>query len=70
VHGSKPYLARLDRQLTALNLYHEAIGLDASYKTAGICKGLEDRGIEGVIGYRRPNKKRRLLCQTTICFRC
>jgi transposase len=57
VHDSKPYLSRLDRQLTAFNLYPEYVGLDAGYKTAGICKGLEDRGIEGVIGYRRPNKK-------------
>jgi len=57
VHDSKPYLARLDRQLTAFNIYPEAVGLDAGYKTAGICKGLEERGIEGVIGYRRPNKK-------------
>lgn len=57
VHDSKPYLARLDRQLTAFNIYPESVGLDAGYKTAGICKGLEDRHIEGVIGYRRPNKK-------------
>lgn len=57
VHDSKPYLARLDRQLTAFNIYPESVGLDAGYKTAGICKGLEDRNIEGVIGYRRPNKK-------------
>lgn len=57
VHDSKPYLSRLDRQLTAFNLYPEYVGLDAGYKTAGICKGLEDRNIEGVIGYRRPNKK-------------
>src|SRR5690606_34115410 len=57
VHDSKPYLSRLDRQLTAFNIYPDAVGLDAGYKTAGICKGLEDRNIEGVIGYRRPNKK-------------
>ena len=57
VHDSKPYLSRLDRQLTAFNLYPEYVGLDAGYKTAGICRGLEERGIEGVIGYRRPNKK-------------
>lgn len=57
VHDSKPYLSRLDRQLTAFNIYPEYVGLDAGYKTAGICKGLEARGIEGVIGYRRPNKK-------------
>lgn len=57
VHDSKPYLARLDRQLTAFNMYPKWVGLDAGYKTAGICRGLEERGIDGVIGYRRPNKK-------------
>lgn len=57
VHDSKPYLARLDRQLTTFNIYPESVGLDAGYKTAAICKGLEDRDIEGVVGYRRPNKK-------------
>uniref|UniRef100_UPI002B4C01FA transposase n=1 Tax=Cellvibrio fontiphilus TaxID=1815559 RepID=UPI002B4C01FA len=28
VHDSKPYLARLDRQLTAFNIYPQAVGLD------------------------------------------
>jgi transposase len=69
VHDSKPYLARLDRQLTAFNIYPECVGLDAGCKTAGICKGLEERGIEGVIGYRRPNKKEGYFCQTTLCVR-
>jgi len=30
-----------------------AVGLDTSYATAGIAKGLEDREILGVTGYRR-----------------
>lgn len=30
-------------------------GLDAGYLTPHICKGLIERGISGVIGYRRPN---------------
>jgi transposase len=68
VHDSKPYLSRLDRQLTAFNLYPEYVGLDAGYKTAGICKGLEDRGIEGVIGYRRPNKKQGYFAKRQFVF--
>jgi hypothetical protein len=30
------------------------VGLDAGYATAGIARGLEERGILGVTGYRRP----------------
>ncbi|MEG3641689.1 IS5/IS1182 family transposase, partial [Magnetococcus sp. PR-3] len=33
----------------------EATGLDAGYNSAVICKGLEDRLIHGVVGYRRSN---------------
>ena len=68
VHDSKPYLARLDRQLTAFNIYPQAVGLDSGYKTAGICKGLEDRNIEGVIGYRRPNKAEGLFAKRKFVF--
>jgi IS5 family transposase len=68
VHDSKPYLARLDRQLTAFNIYPYTVGLDAGYKTAGICKGLEDRNIEGVIGYRRPNKAEDLFAKRKFVF--
>ncbi|WP_225319057.1 IS1182 family transposase [Cellvibrio sp. KY-GH-1] len=68
VHDSKPYLARLDRQLTAFNIYPYTVGLDAGYKTAGICKGLEDRNIEGVIGYRRPNKAEGLFARRKFVF--
>lgn len=68
VHDSKPYLARLDRQLTAFNIYPYTVGLDAGYKTAGICKGLEDRNIEGVIGYRRPNKAEGLFAKRKFVF--
>lgn len=55
VHDSIPYLARLDRQRKRFGLPVEAVGLDAGYWTPGICKGLLDRNIFGVIGYRRPN---------------
>lgn len=32
-----------------------AVGLDAGYFTPTLCRGLEQRGLYGVIGYRRPN---------------
>jgi transposase len=57
VHDSIPYLGRLDRQRDRFGLDVRAVGLDAGYSTAGICKGLEDRGIEGVIGYSRPTHR-------------
>jgi len=55
VHDSIPYLDRLDRQQKRFGFEVEAVGLDAGYFTPGICKGLEDRNIYGVMGYRRPN---------------
>ena len=54
VHDSIPYLERLDRQRQRFGFETEAVGLDAGYMTAPICKGLEDREIYGVIGYHRP----------------
>jgi len=57
VHDSRPYLSRLDRQRERFGFEVEAVGLDAGYMTAAICKGLEDRGLYGVIGYRRLNHK-------------
>lgn len=57
VHDSRPYLARLDRQCTRFNLTPLAVALDAGYFTAAICKGLQERDLYGVIGYRRPNHK-------------
>lgn len=55
VHDSLPYLERLDHQRQRFGFATEAVGLDAGYMSASICKGLEDREIYGVIGYRRPN---------------
>lgn len=55
VHDSIPYLSRLDRQQERFGFDIEAVGLDAGYFTAPICKGLEDRDVFGVISYRRPN---------------
>jgi len=54
VHDSIPYLARLDRQRIRFGLEVRAVGLDAGYADAPIAKGLEDRQILGVTGYRRP----------------
>jgi len=58
VHDSRPYLSRLDRQRERFGFDVEAVGLDAGYYTAAICKGLEERQLYGVIGYRRPNHKK------------
>jgi transposase len=54
VHDSIPYLERLDRQRDRFGFDTQAAGLDAGYMSAPICKGLEEREIYGVIGYRRP----------------
>lgn len=56
VHDSVPYLARLDHQCQRFGLDPIGVGLDAGYFTAAICRGLEERGLYGVIGYRRPSK--------------
>lgn len=61
IHDSKPYLDRLDRQIKRFNFDVDAVGLDAGYSTPAICKGLVDRDIYGVIGYRRPNGKKGLM---------
>jgi transposase len=53
VHDSIPYLERLDHQRQRFEFATEAVGLDAGYMSAPICKGLEEREIYGVIGYRR-----------------
>src|SRR5512137_39230 len=54
VHDSIPYLSRHDRQSERFGFNVAAVGLDAGYFTAGICKGLEERDIYGAIAYRRP----------------
>jgi transposase len=55
VHDSIPYLGRLDRQRERFGFEVRAVGLDAGYSTAAIAKGLEDRNIYAVIGYRTSN---------------
>lgn len=54
LHDSVVYLSRLDRQCARFGFAPAAVGLDAGYATAGIAKGLEERGILGITGYRRP----------------
>lgn len=56
VHDSIVYLGRLDRQRERFDLPVAAVGLDAGYATAGIARGLEERGILGVTGYRNPTR--------------
>lgn len=58
VHDSIVYLGRLDRQRQRFDFNVGAVGLDAGYATSGIAKGLEERGILGVTGYRRPTPPR------------
>jgi transposase len=55
VHDSVPYLGRLDRQRERFGFRVQAVGLDAGYATTAIAKGLEERGIYGVTGYRQAN---------------
>ena len=57
VHGSQPYLARLDRQRTRFGFDVQAVELDAGYFTPAICQGSEERAVAGVMGYRSPNHK-------------
>ena len=54
VHDSIVYLTRLDRQRERFDFDVRAVGLDAGYATSAIAKGLEERSILGVTGYRRP----------------
>jgi transposase len=57
LHDSVPYLGRLDRMRERFGFDVAAAGLDAGYFTPAICKGLEERGVYGVIGYRRPTHR-------------
>ena len=54
IHDLVVYLSRLDRQVERFGFDVAAVGLDAGYATAGIAKGLEERQVHGVTGYRRP----------------
>ena len=54
VHDTIVYRERLDRQCQRFPFDVKTVGLDASYATSGIARGLEDRQILGVTGYRNP----------------
>ncbi len=58
VHDSIVYLSRLDHQRERFGFEVGAVGLDAGYATAGIARGLEERAILGVTGYRNPTPPR------------
>lgn len=57
VHDSQPYLARLDRVRERFTLPVGAVGLDAGYFTPYVCKGLVERDLYAVMGYRRPTHR-------------
>ncbi len=57
VHDSVPYIGRLDVQVEKFGFGVEGVGLDAGYNTAAICKGLNERGIFGVIPHVRTRRK-------------
>lgn len=52
VNDVAPYLNRLDVQKEKFGFNIKYVGIDAGYYTAPICKGLEDREIQGAIAYR------------------
>lgn len=77
VHDSIPYLSRLDRQMARFGFDVKAVGLDAGYFTAALCKGIEDRQLFGVISYRRPThrkgffyKREYIYDETTDTYQC
>ena len=68
VHDSIPYLGRLDYQCQKFKFDVEAVGLDAGYYTTAICKGLEKRGIKGVLGYSRPARRKGFLPKSAYIY--
>lgn len=57
VNDATPYLARLDRARERFDLNVGAVGLDAGYFTPAVCKGIIERDLYGVMGYRRPSHR-------------
>lgn len=68
VHDSVPYLERLDRQRDRFGFAVEAVGLDAGYFTASICKGLIDRDIYGALPYVRPGGTKGMLKKSNFVY--
>lgn len=58
VHDSQPIISRIDRILDTFDIEPVAVGLDAGYFTAPVCHELEERQLIGVMGYRRPTRKK------------
>jgi len=58
VNDSTCYIDRLKVQQERFGFDVQAVGLDAGYDTANICKELVDMKIMGVIGYRRLGGKK------------
>ncbi len=57
VHDSKPYNSRLDYIETTFNFKVKKVALDSGYDTLEIKRNLIEKGIFGVIGYRRYGSK-------------
>jgi hypothetical protein len=54
INDSVEYLGRIDYQREHLGFGIEVAGIDAGYNTPDICRGLVERNIFGVAGYRNP----------------
>ena len=54
IYDSLVYLDRLDYQRERFGFNVDEVGLDAGYNTPDICRGLNERNIFGVVGYRSP----------------
>ena len=59
-------LARLDRVRERVDLAVGAVGLDGGYFTSQICKGILERSLFGVMGYKRDY----LYDAAQDCYRC
>jgi IS5 family transposase len=57
VHDGTPYIGRILRQKERFGFDIQAVGLDAGYNSAPICKQLEDQNIFAAIAYRRLNHR-------------
>lgn len=68
VNDSSCYIDRLKTQQELFGFDVQAVGLDAGYDTANICKELVDMGIMGVIGYRRQGGKKGLFKKRDFTF--
>lgn len=53
VNDVKPYIERLKYQIETFGFQVEAVGLDAGYNTAALCKEIYDMGINAAMGRRR-----------------